>query len=206
MTGWIVIGCILLFLILIGQIRIGVKVDFSEAGLFLNVKVGPFQFRVLPAGEQKAKKAKATKTVEQTDGAVTDKKKRVKDTLSLALRFVPPLGEAAGRLKRKIRIDHLLLHVVWGADDPAAAAMGYGAGNAAIGILWPVVDNNFKVKEHDLQVDVDFERATPALSAMAQATLTVGQSLKLALILGFKALNIFLGYRREQKEQKAVQS
>lgn len=206
MTGWSVIGCILLLLILIGQIRIGAKVDFSEAGLFLDVKAGPFQFRVLPAGEQKAKKTKATKTVEQTDGAAAPKKKGIKDTLSLAFRFVPLLGEAAGRLKRKIRIDRLFLHVIWGAPDPAAAAMGYGAGNAAVGVLWPVLENNFKVKEHDLQVDVDFERAAPALTAMAQATLTIGQSLKLALILGVKALNIFLGYRREQKEQKAVQS
>lgn len=212
MTALIVIGCILLALVLIGQIRVGAAVDYSEAGLFVKVKVGPLRIQILPAKERKKKQKKEKKPKPASrhpaeEGAKAETKRSVKNTLSLALRFVPLLGEAAGRLKRKIRIDRLVLHVVWGSADPASAAMGFGAGNAALGMLWPVFEHNFHIKKHDLRVDVDFARKTPALTARAQATMTIGQILSLGLRLGGKALKIYLGVRREQTEQKkAVQA
>ena len=207
MTALIVLGCILLALILVGLIRVGASVDYSEAGLFVKIKAGPVRIQVLPAKE-KQKKEKKTKSRHPADeGAKAATQKNVKDTLSLALRFVPLLGEAAGKLVRKIRIDCLKLHVIWGSADPASAAMGFGAGNAALGMLWPIFEHNFHVKKHDLRVDVDFERKTPALTAQAQATLTIGQIVSLGLVLGVKALKIYLGVRREQTEQKkAVQA
>lgn len=203
MRALIIIGCILLCLWLIGQIRVGAAVSYSESGLFLKIKAGVFHIQILPAKELKKKKEKTPKPKEKEE-AKTVRKRSIKDTLSLALRFVPLLGEAAGRFKRRIRIDRLFLHVIWGASDPSSAAMGYGAGNAAMGILWPILEHNFKVKDYDLRVDVDFERDKPAFSADAQATLTIGQGMSLALILGIEALKIYLGYRREQTEQKAV--
>lgn len=201
MTGWLIAGGILLVLILIGQLRVGAAVDYSESGLFLRIKAGPVRIQVLPS-----KKEKAVQEEPKSKDTKEKPKRALKDTLSLALRFVPLLGEAAGRLIRKIRIDHLILHVIWGNENPASAAMGYGAGNAALGMLWPVLEHNFNVKEHDLRVDVDFERKTPTLTAQAQATLTIVQGLSLGVRLGIKALKLYLGYRREQTEQKAVQS
>lgn len=203
MTALIVIGCILLALWLIGQLRVGAAVSYSESGLFLKIKAGPFRIQILPAKEPKKKKEKQPKPDKKhpvEEGATAASKRNIKDTLSLALRFVPLLGEAVGRFKRRIRIDRLFLHVIWGASNPASAAMGYGAGNAALGILWPVFEHNFKVKDRDLRVDVDFERNHPEFVADAQATLTIGQGMSLAVILGIKALKIFLGYRREQTE------
>ncbi len=209
MTALIVIGCIVLALVLIGQIRVGAAVSYSEAGLLVKVKAGPVRIQVLPAKKRKTKQEKKPKPAPQhpaEKGAKAESKRSVKDTLSLALRFVPLLGEAAGRFKRKIRIDQLILHVIWGSADPASAALGFGAGSAALGMLWPIFEHNFRVKEHDLRVDVDFERKTPALTAQAQATLTIGQILALGLRLGVKALKIYLGVRREQTEKKAVQA
>lgn len=210
MTALIVLGCILLALVLLGQIRVGAAVNYSEAGLFLKVKAGPVRIQVLPAKERSKKRGKKPKPASKhpaQEGAKAQKTRSIKDTLSLALRFVPLLGEAAGKLLRKIRIDYLNLHVIWGSADPASAAMGFGAGNAALGILWPILEHNFHVKKHDLRVNVDFERKTPALCAQVQATLTVGQIVSLGLRLGVKALKIFLGVRREQTEQKkAVQA
>ncbi len=208
MTALIVVVCILLVFFLIGQIRVGAAVAYSEQGLFVKVKIGPVTIQILPPTGMKSKKEKKQKTpskVSADSEAKPVQKKNVKDTLSLVLRFLPLVGEAAGRFKRKIRIDRLRLYVIWGASDPASAAKGYGAGNAALGIIWPVLDYNFNVKEHDLRVDVDFEREAPEIVADAQATLTIGQSLVLALRVGLKALKIYLGYRREQNEQKAVQ-
>lgn len=208
MKALIIIGCIVLLLFLIGQIRVGALVVYSESGLFVKIKAGPVCIQILPMKKDKKEKEEKTKqpkkqSAKEKEDAAPQRK--IKDTLALAMRFVPLLGEAAGRLKRKICIDRLLLHVIWGSADPASAAMGFGAGNAAIGILWPILEHNFKVKTHDLRVDVDFERVKPVFCADAQATLTIGQVLTLGVVLGIKALKIFLGYRREQTEQKAVQ-
>lgn len=209
MTALIVIACILLALLLIGQLRVGAAVAYSEAGLFVKVKAGPVRIQILPAKERKKEKEKKPKPVSNhpaEEGAKPAPQSGKKNTLSLALRFLPLLAEAAGRFKRKIRIDRLRLYVIWGAADPAAAARGFGAGNAALGMLWPLFEHNFNVKEHDLRVDVDFTQKSPAIEADAQATLTIGQCLALALRIGIKALKIYLGFRREQTEQKAVQT
>lgn len=207
MTALIVLGCVMLALILIGQIRVGAAVEYSEAGLLLALRVGPVRVQLYPmkkrAGTKETKPKRASK--HPADSGAAARRTSGKDTLKLALRFVPLLGEAAGRFKRKIRIDRLSLRVIWAASDPATAAMGYGAGNAALGMIWPVIEHNFKVKDRDLRVDVDFERKKPELEARAQATLTIAQGVTLAVSLGWKALKLYLGYRREQKNQKAVQ-
>ncbi len=214
MTFWIVLAGILFLFWLLGQIRLSAAAEYSEVGFGLNVKVGPKQIQVLPAKpsgkEKQSRKSKQAKPQSAEGEEPAKQKKSGKDTVSTVLQFLPLVGEAAGRLKRKIRIDHINLYVVWGASDPADAAKGYGAGNAVMGILWPAVEHNFKVKEYDLSVDVDFEREKPEIVGDAQISITVGQILTLVLIIGVKALKIYLGNRREKSEktenEKAVQA
>lgn len=213
MTWLIVLGCILLAVWLIGRIRIGAAVAYSEEGLSVSLKAGPKNLQVLPA-QPKKKEQKPAKAKKEKKGSVEAESRKTqrstRDTVSLTLKFLPLLGEAAGRFRRKIRVDRLKLYVIWGGEDPAAAAKGYGAGHAAMGILWPVVEQNFNVKEHDLRVDVDFERKKPELIADARVSITIGQCFSLGLNLGLKALKIYLGIRREQtdktKNEKAVQA
>lgn len=217
MTGLLIAALVLLALFLIGQIRVGAAVSFDESGLLLRIKAGPLKIQILPPKKEKKtqkektpkkeKKSKSAKKHPAEEGAKAQGKRDIRDTISLALRFVPLLAEAAGRFRRKVRIDRLDLYVIWGAADPAAAAMGYGAGNAVMGMLWPPIEHNFKVKEYDLRVDVDLERNSPAVTGDVQATLTIGQGLTLALRLGVKALKLYLGASRERTEKKkAVQA
>lgn len=206
MTALIVLGCILLILFLIGMIRVGASVDYSEAGLFVNIKLGPMKLQVVPIKKRKKKIPQNPVEKPAEENAAPAKKKNLKDTLSLAMRFIPLVGEAAGQFRRKIRIDDLRLHLIWGSADPASAAMGFGAGHAAMGILWPAFEHNFHVRKHDLHVGVDFERAAPSVQASIQATLTVGQAVILGLRIGIKALKIYLGFHREHTTvEKAVQ-
>lgn len=214
MTIWIVLAGILLLFWLLGRIRMGAAASYSEAGFFLNVKIGPKEIQILPSKkngiEKKPKQPKepAEKPTELREG--TKPKPSPKDTVSIVLRFLPLVGEAAGQLKRKIHIDDINLHIIWGASDPADAAKGYGAGSAAMGILWPAVEHNFKVKNHDLSVDVDFQREKPEFTGDVRITITIGQIAALAVILGVRALKIYLGVRRERSEktenEKAVQA
>ena len=210
MTVLIVLACILLALWLLCQIRIGASVDYSEAGLFVTAKAGPFSVPIVPAKEkpQTEKKPKPAKQKAASSEETVKPKRSVKDTVAVVRKFIPLVGQVAGHLRRKIRIDRLKLHVIWASADPASAAMGYGAGNALLGTLWPVLDNNFRIKERDLRVDVDFERTAPAVTLSARATLTIGQCFSVGIRLGVQALKIYLGIRREsqQNTEKAVQA
>ena len=129
MTFWVVLVCVLLAIWLIGHIRLGAVVAYSESGFALSVKAGPKRIQILPAkkkvGKKKPDKEKNTK--EKTKGKPEKPKRAVKDTVSAVMQFLPLVGEAAGRFKRKIRIDYVRLHIIWGSSDPAVAAKGYGA-------------------------------------------------------------------------------
>lgn len=109
-------------------------------------------------------------------------------TLSRLMKLLPVVGQACGSLKRKIRIDELELEVIWGGPDAAAVALGYGRANAALGMLWPVFDHNFKVKRHSFQISADYGRTEPAAELRAAVTMTVGQMMTLGVHYGVKAL------------------
>ena len=211
MTIWIVLAGILLLFWLLGRIRVKAAASYSQTGFFLNVKIGPKVIPIVPSAQKaKGKKPKKTKQQPEEMPESSKPKKGINDTVSTILRYLPLVGEAAGRLKRKIRIDNIDLHVIWGASDPADAAKGYGMANTVMGILWPAVEHNFRVKEYDLSVDVDYELEKPEVSTDVRVSITVGQILSLLVVLGVKALKIYLGGRREKSEnnenKKAVQA
>ena len=112
-------------------------------------------------------------------------------------------AEAAGRLKRKIRIDGLELMLIWGGMDAAAVALGYGRANAALGMIWPLLDNNFRVKRHVFQVELDYSRTEPAVELAAVVTMTVGQVVALSVHYGVKALIVWLKSGRPNRIQEA---
>ena len=57
---------------------------------------------------------------------------------------------------------------------------------------------------------VDFEHDKPELIGNAQISITIGQILALVMVLGVKALKIYLGVRRDRspknENEKAVQA
>ena len=126
-------------------------------------------------------------------------------TLSRLMKLLPIVGQACGALKRKIRIDNLELELIWGGSDPAAIALGYGQANAALGMLWPILDHNFKVKRHSFQIELDYNRREPAVEAQAAVTLTVGQMLSLGTRYGVKALVTWIrSGKTPRKKQEAM--
>lgn len=199
MTGWIVLAAILLFLFLISLLRLGGQVKYDQTGFSVVILIGSIRIRLLPTGKKKREKQQPTRTDKKEayrpeaaaghtgKGAVIG---RVMETL-------PLIAEAAGALKRKIRIDHLNLTVVWASDDPASAALGYGRANAVLGMIWPLLDHNFNVKRCNWQVDVDYEKTAPELSVDAAITATIGQLVLFAICYGTK---ILIKLRRSVKD------
>ena len=201
MKWWVILLLALLALYLIGRLRLGARVKYDAAGLAVTVLAGPARIRIWPARERAEKTSNQPKR--------TKKKKPSPErpgggpgTLERVLNLLPVVGEAAGALRRKILIHHLDLKVVWGASSAAAAAIGYGRAYAALGMIWPIFEHNFRVKRHQFQVDVDYEAHRPEAAVDLKLTMTLGQALAFALRYGGKALIRWSRSGRERPSQR----
>lgn len=194
MRGWLIFGGILLALWLISLLRFGGAVTYGKEGLLVKVQAGPFRFTVFPQKERKTKKK------EKAQPGKEKKEEEKESTLDTFRRYLPIISETAGRLKRKVRIDNIELDLIWGDRDPASAATGYGYVNVVLGMLWPLIENNFHVKNRNIHTAVDFDAKNPSLSVKAGISLTIGQGVVLAAILGMK----FLSVHRQNKNRKQM--
>ena len=195
----IILALIAAVLVLISLIRLGVQVIYVPSGLTVKVKAGPIWVTILP--RKKKKKTKRTKKEEDKPQA----EEKSGDMLGQIRRALPLVAEAAGRLRRKVRLDRIYLDVTAAAPDPASAALAFGGVNAAIGMIWPLVEQNFNVVDRRIRTQVDFEASHPAASLDAAATLTIGQALALAVWLAPRLPQIMGEKQREKKRTDTVQ-
>lgn len=201
MNPWMILLIIVIALWLVSLIRAGANVRYDSDGLKVKLVIGPVSFTIFPLKKKKPKKKKPEPEKKAAPESEAQKKG---GNLELAKRFIPLAAEAAGRFKKKIRIDELEMQLAWGAEDPADAALGYGYANAALGMLWPIVEHNFNVRHKRLGTAVDFNAEKPVLFLLAQASLRIGQAVSLGAVIGFKALRLYLQYKKEQKSKGGV--
>lgn len=207
MTGWIILSCVVLAFFLLSLVRVGGAARYSAEGLLAQVKVGPLRVRLYPAKPKKAKKPK-TKKEKKEKG----KKAPVEEPgeepakpgggIELVRRNLPLIAEAAGRFRRKVRIDKLYLDFISASPDPAAAAMNFGRANAVIGMILPLFEHNFRVKERRIRTATDFQAEKSTIFIHAELSLTIGQGVMLGLRLLIRFLTITLRARAAQKTEK----
>lgn len=210
MTGLYIALGVLLVLWLISLLRVGGIVEYSADGVEAWLRIGPFRVRLFPKKPgkekppehkkkpQKEKKAKGKKPPEEKPPVPL--KEKVGGALSLFQELLPVALEAAGKLFRRLRVDELVLHLTWAAEDPADAAMGYGAAQTALGTIWPLLDRCLDIRKRDVGVAVDFERTQPIIYARGSLSYTVGQLVSLGVVAGVKALCGYLRVRRSRPE------
>ncbi len=205
MTVWIVLGAIVAALVLLSLIRVGGTVEYSRSGTLVHLRAGPLRIQVYPpkprkkSGEKKPKRAK--KSAKPQEEQPEPKLGGQLDTLKAML---PLVADAAGQLRRKVRVDRLLLDVTAAAPDPAMAALGFGGVNAAIGMIWPLLENNFNIGDRRIRTKVDFNLTEPEAYLYASFSLRLGQAVVLALTLGMKFLKLWSGRNQEQTKKEAV--
>ena len=204
MRGWVIAAAVLLSLVLIGQIRVGVRAAYNAGGLFLWLRLGAVQLRVLPARkkEKKPKKSKPPKQ-DKRDKPKEDKPKLTAGgALDYARALLPIVLEAAGQFYHKLQMDVLRLELRAGAQDPADAAMLYGQASAALGALWYPLTQAFHVKDGLARVEPDFDGGGMTLSAQAALSIKLGQIAWLGLYFGLKSLKAFLSVKNHQKDKR----
>ncbi|MCI8539167.1 MAG: DUF2953 domain-containing protein [Oscillospiraceae bacterium] len=212
MTGWIVLGVILLLLAAIALLKVGVWLEYSAEGFVLKAKVGPFAIRILPRPPKKEGKQKPPERKKPpkppTPAKEPEAPKPKRGGLpTLALRLIPILSEAAGRFRRKLVIERLWLSfTAGGSADPAAAAILYGRISAAMGTLAPLLENSFQLKDRRFHSGADFTAERAALYLHAVLTIRVGQIIALAFRCGWKCLRVYLAWRKEYPKPKPPKS
>lgn len=180
---WLILLAVIgLIFVLISCIRIGGQMVYEEKNLQIRIKIGRIWYQFFP---QEKKKKSSSKSSRKRERKGATEKEAEKGSVSIwerkdqILQVLPLICEAAGRLKRKIRIDDLTLDLLWSAPDPAACGIGFGTVNAVTGMIWPLFEQNFNVKSYRVRTGVDFDRGRPELYFKLLVTLTIGQAIAL---------------------------
>lgn len=207
MGWWIALGILVGILIL----PIGVSALYDSKGFRARVIIGFIRFTIFPMKkkEKKEKKKKQDTAPKETEQeapkeepaketakpAATEapKKKpapRKEDPggslldflplVKLALKFV---GEFFGKT---LHIDVLYLKVTMAGGDPCDLAVNYGKAWAALGNLWPKLDDLMTIKKRDVQLQCNFEGDETLVNARVDITLTLGRVLGLAICYGVR--------------------
>lgn len=200
MTGLKILAGVVLALFLLARVRLGGEMEYSSEGLLVKVRIGWLRFSVFPGKKDKREKKPSRKREKSPEEK--EPKQKSGGSLELVKRFLPLAGQAAGELKRKIRIDRLHLDLTVTAENAAGAAMAYGYANMALGMLWPVIEQNFEVKDPKLRTGVDFTSPNPAIYIRAAFSARLGQLVSFGVRFGWKAIRIYLQSRENTKMQK----
>lgn len=200
MTGLKILAGVLLALFLLGRVRIGGEAEYSETGLLVKVRAGWLRFRVFPFKEGKEKKEKPPKPTKEEPQK--EKEPGRGGPLNLVKQYLPLVCEAAGELKRRIRIDRLRLDLMIATGNAADTAMAYGYANMAMGMLWPLIEQNFEVKAPEIHTGVDFQSDASVFYIKAAFSARLGQLVSFGFRFGWKFLRTYLQARPHAKSQK----
>ena len=203
MIALCIIMAVLLVIVIILLIPVGAEAEYDRPGATVWLRIGGVR-KILyprppkPEGEKKPKKEKKKK--EEPEKEAEPKKG---GTLQLIMQLIPVGIEALGRFKRGLIIKKLTLWFCFGGDDPAKVAMSFGGASAGAGLIVPLLQRNFRIKEIDVQNGVDFTSSETMVYAHADIRIRIITILAIAVTAGIKTLKIFTARRKEAKASAA---
>ncbi len=200
----IVLGILFLLAIL----PLGGAVRYDGGGARAYLVLGPIKLLLYPrkAKESKPKDKKEKKPKPAREKAPEPQSKEKESTGGSVKKFIPfvKLGLSfLNELRWKLRVNRLDLKVVLAAEDPADLALTYAKANAALGSLWPLLEQSLRIRKRNVSVQCDFEAEQTLVFANVKITITLGRTLALAVKYGIRALIQFM---KLKKQEKAVQS
>ncbi len=174
---------IFLILTILMLLPLGIDGGYSDRGLVVGIKAGPFNLRMIPTKKRHTKVKKASKKQRKPKKQKGKKPKAPmskKELISLI-----KLGlKALKRFGKRLSVDYLRIHVEYATDDPFDTAIGFGAANAALGTLFPLIDSVMDIKEPDFYLGCSFTRDKTAVDVWITVTIRVGQLLFVAMAFG----------------------
>lgn len=197
MIGRCVILTLLLLLVLLFLIPLRLTLRYDENGGMVYLRIGPKRIQLYPRQPLKKQKEKTKKEKKQQEtedgGSKPGMLKRIGGNLPL-FRALLSLGmEAVDQLLRRLTVSDLNLRLIVAAQgrEPAAAAMLYGSGWSAIGVLFPFLQKHFNIKNQQLRVELDPEAAEDRVLASARLHILSGELLFLLAVYACRGLKIY---------------
>lgn len=192
--GWLIALGVLL---LLAVMPLGVRFLFDSDGPLLYILAGPLRFKVSSSNKKKPKKEKPGKQVKKTTGKTVPKKKG--GSLSDFTPLVRMALDFLGDFRRKLRVRRLELNLVLGGGDPCDLAVNYGKAWAALGNLWPRLEQIFVIKKRDVEIQCDFEASQTLVTACVEVTITLGRLIGLVTVYGIRAIKEYMKLQNIRK-------
>ncbi|MBU5434814.1 DUF2953 domain-containing protein [Pseudoflavonifractor sp. MSJ-37] len=201
MRPWLVLLVILVVLYLLSRLRLGIMGQVMDSSFRAWVKAGPIRIQVYPSnrkqtGPEVHKKRGCREGRGRKDQAESGEKSGAASLLSetlgemppaqlpaLARCFLPVIGRAAGRLTDQIRVGPVHLDIHAGDEDPGDTALLYGGINGALGILFPILEQNFDCKDCHIRTEAAFQSERTMIAGDFDISMTLGQLLLFGLWL-----------------------
>lgn len=198
MIALYIILALLIIIAVILLLRAGVLLVYSEEGFTADVKIGAYRFRAFPQ-EEKPKEKKVRKYDKKAPPEEKPEKEKG-GSLKTFQSYWSAATETLGRLRRRMTVNELTLHVAAGGSDPANVALAYGGVNAAMGMIIPVLEQSLDIKKRDFETSFSFELKEPYIFARLKATAAVWE----LIYVGWPLFSKYMKTRntKDGKEEK----
>ena len=199
--GWLIA---LGILVLLAILPLGVSVRYNADGALVRVIAGPFRITVFPMkkkeknNKEKPKKEALPKEKKPATAAPAKKKESGGSLLDF-LPLVQVVLDFLGDFRRKLRIRRLELKLILAGDDPCDLATNYGRAWAALGNLWPKLEEWFEIRKREVEIECDFTAGETLVIARLDLSITLGRLLSLAVVYAVRALKVFLNIKNKRK-------
>ncbi len=201
--GWIIT---LAILVLLAVLPLGASVLYDGDGPRVRIVAGPLKIQVFPLKKkpkknkpQKEKIQKKKKPKKSTEKAKPVPKPETGGSWTDFLPLVRVGLDLLNDLRRKLRVDHLKLHLTMAADDPCDLAVNYGRMNASLAALVAQLERFLVIKKRDVHIDCDFTASETVVLARLDLTITLGRILSIAVRYGVRALMTFLNIKKQRE-------
>ena len=203
--GWYITLAILVLLVIL---PLGASVLYDEDGVRVRIVAGPLKIQVFPMKKKpkkdkkkdKPKKEKQKKpTPEPGEPGVKKQPEKKGGSWKDFLPFVRVGLDLLNDLRRKLRVDHLKLHLTMAADDPCDLAVNYGRMNASLAGLLTQLERFLVIKKRDVHVDCDFAASETVILARLDLTITLGRIVTIAVVYGIRALMTYLKIKKQRE-------
>ena len=206
MMGWLIA---LAVLVLLAILPLGASVLYDEDGPRVRIVAGPLKIQVFPLKKKPKKnkpKAEKPKKDKKPKKAATEGEKpepfpkpKTGGSWTDFLPLVRVALDLLNDLRRKLRVDHLKLHLTMAGDDPCDLAVNYGRMNASLATLIAQLERFLVIKKRDVHIDCDFAASQTVILARVDLTITLGRILYIAVVYGVRALTTFLKIKKQRE-------
>ncbi len=183
----IALGILILLLIL----PLGVSAVYDSQGPRVSILAGPVRIPVYPAKKKDKKpkpKKEKKKAAPKGKPAKSAKKEKKGGSLTDFLPLVEIVLDFMSDFRGKLRVNVLEINLVLAGSDPCDLAINYGKATAALGNLWPRLEDLFVIKKRDVKIQCDFEADKTLVKARLDLTITLARVFTVSFRYGIRAL------------------